>query len=101
NDLRRFLTEGQYIQRNEDEQVQLARILSVGGPAVQKAGRIALNGSADDIREFLKEGQHVARARDQEYETGAQLIRLLQSRTPPRMLPPGRSQQPRWRKLLH
>lgn len=35
DDLRKFLTEGQYVQREQDERVQLVQIVSVGGPNVR------------------------------------------------------------------
>ncbi|MGW7587468.1 ALF repeat-containing protein, partial [Kitasatospora sp. NPDC054769] len=73
DDLQRFLTEGQFTAKDADDRVKLVQILSSGGPNVQAAARIALNGSIQDVRDFLATGQYIAQSRDQERASIAQL----------------------------
>ncbi|MFJ9446678.1 ALF repeat-containing protein [Kitasatospora sp. NPDC101235] len=65
-ELRHFLEVELDQQRTIDNRVKTAQIYSVGGPAVQKAARAALNGTDQDILEFLKTGQYIARAEDED-----------------------------------
>ncbi|MGW7587490.1 ALF repeat-containing protein, partial [Kitasatospora sp. NPDC054768] len=48
DDLQKFLTETQFTAKDSDDRVKLVQILSSGGPNVQAAARIALNGSIQD-----------------------------------------------------
>ncbi|MET8546858.1 ALF repeat-containing protein, partial [Kitasatospora sp. NPDC004799] len=73
DDLQRFLTETQFTAKDADDRVKLVQILSSGGPNVQAAARIALNGSIEDVREFLATGQYIAQSRDMERASIAQL----------------------------
>ncbi|MFD0411936.1 ALF repeat-containing protein, partial [Kitasatospora sp. NPDC127116] len=73
DDLQKFLTETQFTAKDSDDRVKLVQILSSGGPNVQAAARIALNGSIQDVRDFLATGQYIAQSRDQERASIAQL----------------------------
>ncbi|MFD4658162.1 polymorphic toxin-type HINT domain-containing protein [Kitasatospora sp. NPDC058444] len=73
DDLQKFLTETQFTAKDGDDRVKLVQILSSGGPNVQAAARIALNGSIQDVRDFLATGQYIAQSRDQERASIAQL----------------------------
>ncbi|MEU3566796.1 ALF repeat-containing protein, partial [Kitasatospora sp. NPDC006786] len=73
DDLQRFLTEGQFPAKDADDRVKLVQILSSGGPNVQAAARLALNGTIQDVRDFLAVGRYIAQSRDQERASIAQL----------------------------
>ncbi|MFF1904477.1 ALF repeat-containing protein [Kitasatospora sp. NPDC058218] len=63
-DLRYFLTVGLEEERQSENRLKAAQLLS-GGPAVHNAARAALNGTYEDVLRFLKEGQYRARAEDE------------------------------------
>ncbi|WP_181009460.1 ALF repeat-containing protein [Streptomyces sp. SM11] len=43
-----FLETGQYMAASDDFRVQIAQIISSGGPNVQESGRAALNSGSED-----------------------------------------------------
>ncbi|MFF3211830.1 ALF repeat-containing protein [Streptomyces sp. NPDC002886] len=65
-ELRHFLEVTQYELRDQDNRVEIMKIINGGGagPELVKAGRAALAGTAADRTAFLKTGQHEARAKD-------------------------------------
>ncbi|MGW4646213.1 ALF repeat-containing protein [Kitasatospora sp. NPDC004289] len=66
-DVRRFLKEGQYVARAEDEgRAELRRLLEdpQTGPHVRKGAAKALAGTAADVEKFLKEGLATLRDTD-------------------------------------
>ncbi|MFD9030746.1 ALF repeat-containing protein [Streptomyces sp. NPDC059567] len=63
-ELRHFLEVTQHELRDQDNRVAIARIISVGGPELVKAGRAALAGTPADRAAFLLTGQHQAREKD-------------------------------------
>ncbi|MEU4303396.1 polymorphic toxin-type HINT domain-containing protein [Kitasatospora aureofaciens] len=62
--VRAFLATGQYPGKDDDDRVQLARIMDTGGPGVKAAASKALDGTIDDVRAFLATGQYRARDDD-------------------------------------
>ncbi|MEU6331796.1 ALF repeat-containing protein [Streptomyces sp. NPDC047049] len=67
-----------------DNRVEVAQLMTAGGPNVKKVAQQALDGSPEDVQEFLDDGWQVAAARDQE---------ALTSRSWPRS-PAGRRRRP-------
>ncbi|MFF2044566.1 ALF repeat-containing protein [Kitasatospora sp. NPDC058170] len=63
-DLRHFLEVELDKQRQDDDRVEVSKLLASGGPAVRKAAQAALDGTYQDILAFLKEGRYKARAED-------------------------------------
>ncbi|MDQ3777835.1 MAG: ALF repeat-containing protein, partial [Actinomycetota bacterium] len=59
-----------------DDRAEVSQLMAAGGPEVNRMGKLALQGSAQDVRDFLDRGQYVARARDQEILTVSQLAEL-------------------------
>lgn len=64
--LRQFLEVGQYVARDEDNRVEIARILHTAKPGsvLFDAVQEALDGSPEDRTRFLETGQHAAREAD-------------------------------------
>ncbi|MEU9120044.1 ALF repeat-containing protein [Streptomyces sp. NPDC048506] len=64
--LRQFLEVGQYVARDEDNSVEIARILhkTKRGSVLFDAAQEALDGSPEDRTRFLEAGQYAARVTD-------------------------------------
>ncbi|MFF1906068.1 ALF repeat-containing protein, partial [Kitasatospora sp. NPDC058218] len=73
-DLRHFLTVELDKQRQDDDRVEVSKLIATGGPAVKKAAAAALSGTYADLVTFLKEGQFTARAED---DDRAEIERIL------------------------
>ncbi|MFG3052684.1 ALF repeat-containing protein [Kitasatospora sp. NPDC048239] len=63
-ELRHFLEAELDRQRQDDDRVEVSRLLASGGPAVRKAAQAALDGTYQDVVEFLRTGRSRARAED-------------------------------------
>ncbi|MFI7103325.1 hypothetical protein ACIBK8_28720 [Streptomyces sp. NPDC050161] len=64
--LREFLEVGQYTARDEDNTVEIARIIHTAkqGSVLYDAAQAAMDGSPEDRTRFLESGQHAARKTD-------------------------------------
>src|SRR5690606_14097755 len=77
--LEKFLLETRFDGQEEDEQVEVFKILATASPQVKEYAQRALQvGSAKAIQWFLNTGQRIARARDEETATTDQLVSIVE-----------------------
>ncbi|NEA58979.1 hypothetical protein G3I60_33690 [Streptomyces sp. SID13666] len=68
---------GQYAAREADDQLRATQLISIGGPEVRAAARIALEGPAPLLQQFIASGQFMAERKDNLATTHASQVQAL------------------------